>query len=193
MAKPRLKTPTIFLLLLTALILWGCSGSSAPAEATVIVTVVETVPVEVTRVVEITQEVIVTEIIEVPVTVTPQPPTATSANPSPTDTPTPIPATLESIVDPLFGVTPEGRVHGWLPFFVDNQTSEKLEIFVTGPIPFNRVVYADSSQKVWLREGRYTFTVWEHGNLKYNGTFKITIDEKHRLFLRDDKPKLWVP
>ncbi|MGD9092339.1 MAG: hypothetical protein PVF74_05800 [Anaerolineales bacterium] len=190
MANPRRKTATIFLILLTGLLLWSCSSTATP-ETTVIVTVVETMPIEVTRLVEITREVMVTEIVEVPVTVTPQPPTATSDSPTPTDTP--IAPTLPSIVDPLFGVTPEGRVHGWLPFFVENKTSEKLEIFVDGPIPFNRVVYAGGSQKVWLREGSYTFSVWGSGSLKYNGTFRLTIDEKHHLFLRDDKPKLWVP
>ena len=192
MAKMPLKIAVVFLLILTALLRGACNGTAAPAEATVIVTVVETVPVEVTRVVEVTQEVIVTEIVEVPVTVTPHPPTATSA---PTATPTQpaVAATSTSIIDPQFGITPEGRVHGWLPFYVENKTTEKLEIFVTGPIPFNRVVYAGGSQKVWLREGNYTFTVWEHGQLKYNGTFRITIDEKHHLFLREDKPKLWIP
>lgn len=191
MAKTRIGIATLFFLTITATLLWGCSAPTAAPASTVVVTVVETMPVEVTRLVEVTKEVFVTEVVEIPVTVTPQPPTATADIPMPTDTP--IPPTLPSIVDPLFGVTPEGRVHGWLPFFVDNQTSEKLEVFVDGPIPFNRVVYADSSQKVWIREGNYTFTVWENGNLKYNGRFRITIDEKHHLFLRDDKPKLWVP
>ena len=66
MANPPLKIATLFLLLLSATLLWGCSAPTAAPETTVIVTVLETMPVEVTRLVEVTKEVIVTEIVEVP-------------------------------------------------------------------------------------------------------------------------------
>ena len=193
MPNSPIKIATIFLVILTALLLWGCSGTSAAPQTTVIVTVVETVPVEVTRLVEVTQEVIVTEIVEVPVTVTPQPATATPVPPSPTDTPTTTSSTAYPTLSPFLQITPKERGNGWLPFFVENHTSDKLDVYVSGPIPFNRTLWKGDVQKVWLREGLYTFSVWYEGGLKYNGTFNITNIDKHKLLLRDDKAKFWIP
>jgi hypothetical protein len=70
---------TIVLLTITLLsisILVGCGGS-APSPTPPVITVVQTVPVEVTRIVElpvtveVTRQVVVTQVVEVPVTLTP--------------------------------------------------------------------------------------------------------------------------
>jgi hypothetical protein len=168
------------------------------------VTVVETIPVEVTRLVEVTQlvevtkEVIVTEIVEIPVTVTPQAPTATPDISAPTETPIPIEDTpalpaANSTQAPVSQFTPEGRGDGWLPFYIENQTDRKLGIVASGPIPFERLVWNGQTSLVWLNEGLYTYTVWEDGSQKYSGSFNITNIDKHKLFLRENDGKFWYP
>jgi hypothetical protein len=198
------KTLAIILILISAIILWGCGTSTPTTSPPEIVTVVETIPVEVTRLVEVTQivevvqEVIVTEIIEIPVTVTPQPPTETPVSEMPTETPdlpthTPVPPLTDATLSPYAGFTPEARGNGWLPFFIENQTDSQLAIVASGPIPFNRVVWNGQTIKVWLREGKYTYSVWEDGNQKYTGSYNITNIDKHQLFLRENDGKFWYP
>lgn len=204
MPYPWLKYTHIFLIILTTIILWGCSASAPAVDTTVVVIVVETIPVEVTRMVEITrlvkvtQKVIVTEIVEVPVTITPQLPTETPNNSPTAETPIAVGNTLTSssvypTLAPKLQFTPEERGDGWLPFLIENQTSDKLEIVASGPIPFNRVIWNGGVIKVWLREGFYTYSVFDGANLKYTGSFNITNIDKHLLFLRKDKGKFWVP
>jgi hypothetical protein len=198
------KTLTIFLIIITATTLWGC-GTSTPAISTPeVITVVQTIPVEVTRLVEVTQiveavqEVIVTEIIEIPVTITPQPPTETPANEPPTETlnlplNTPAPPSTDATLSPFAGFTPEARGNGWLPFYIENQTDSQLAIVASGPIPFDRVIWNGQTIRVWLREGKYTYSVWEDGDQKYTGSFNITNIDKHQLFLRENDGKYWYP
>lgn len=198
------KIIAIFIVLLSAITLWGCS-TSAPVTSTLeVVTVIETIPVEVTRLVEvtqlveITQEVIVTEIVEIPVTVTPQPPTETPATGSLTETinppsNTPTSPSTDPTLSPDSKFTPEARGDGWLPFFIENQTDSKLGIVASGPIPFDRVVWNGQTIRVWLREGTYNYSVWEGGNQKYSGSFTITNIDKHQLFLREKDGKFWYP
>jgi hypothetical protein len=198
------KILTIILILITATTLWGC-GTSTPAISTPeVVTVVETIPIEVTRLVEVTQivedvqEVIVTEIIEIPVTVTPLSPTEKPTSESPTETPdlplnTPAPPSTGATLSPFAGFTPEARGNGWLPFYIENQTDSQLAIVASGPIPFNRVVWNGQTIKVWLQEGTYNYSVWEGGNRKYTGSFNITNIDKHQLFLRENDGKFWYP
>jgi len=204
MPYPRSIITNISLIILASFILWGCSTANPAPETTVVVTVVETIPVEVTRLVEVTQlvevthEVYVTEIVEIPVTITPLPPTETPVNSSPTETSIPIattttlPAAVLALA-PELQFTPEARGDGWLPFYIENQTDSKLEIVASGPIPFNRVVWNDQTIKVWLNEGQYTYSVWEGGSQKYSGSFNITNIDKHQLFLRENFAKFWYP
>ena len=198
------KALTIILILISAISLWGCGTSTPTTSPPEVVTVVETIPVEVTRLVEITQivevvqEVIVTEIVEIPVTVTPQPPTETPASEVPTETTdlpihTPVPPLTDATQSPFAGFTPEARGDGWLPFFIENRTAGKLEIVASGPIPFNRVVWNGQTIRVWLREGTYIYSVLDDGNKKYGGSFNITNIDKHQLFLRENDGKFWYP
>jgi len=204
MPYPRSIFINISLIILASSILWSCSASTPAPDTKVVVTVVETIPVEVTRLVEVTQlvevtkEVFVTEIVEIPVTITAQPPTETPDNSSPTETPIPIAdtLTLPAAITPLpteLQFTPEARGDGWLPFYIENQTDSKLEIVASGPIPFDRFVWNGQTEKVWLNEGRYTYTVWEGGSQKYSGSFNITNIDKHQLFLRENDAKFWYP
>ena len=204
MPYPRSKFAILSLIMLAALILWGCSTSTPAPDTQVVVTVVETIPVEVTRLVEVTQlvevtkEVVVTEIVEIPVTVTPQAPTETPNGSAPTETPIPIvntPAlpTANPTLAPVSQFTPEGRGDGWLPFYIENQTDSKLGIVASGPIPFERLVWNGQTSLVWLNEGLYNYTVWEGGSQKYSGSFNITNIDKHKLFLREENAKFWYP
>jgi hypothetical protein len=154
--------------------------------------------VEVTQLVEITQDVIVTEIVEIPVTITPQPPTETPVASSPTETPilagnTPTSSSSDPSLAPVSQFTPEARGDGWLPFFIENRTDSKLAISASGPIPFNRIIWNGQTIRVWLREGLYTYSVWEDEIQKYSGSFNITNIDKHQLFLREDNGKFWFP
>src|SRR4030066_1726314 len=75
-------------ILMAALVLSACAGTSPANSTPNVLTVIQTVPVEVTRIVEITQavevtrQVVVTQIVEVPVTVPPNP--TLEAPPTPT-------------------------------------------------------------------------------------------------------------
>lgn len=204
MSSTHSKITTIFIVFLSAFILWGCSNSAPVAGTPEVVTVVETIPVEVTRLVEvtqlveITQEVIVTEIVEIPVTVTPQPPTDTPAAELPTETSsppsnTPISPSSDDTQSPDSKFTPEARGNGWLPFFIENQTDSKLGIVASGPIPFDRVIWNGQTIRVWLNEGTYNYSVWEGDSHKYSGSFTITNIDKHQLFLREKDGKFWYP
>jgi hypothetical protein len=142
--------------------------------------------------------VIVTEIVEVPVTVTPLAPTKTPDISVVTETPltvadTSIPPAVNTTLPPELQFTPEARGDGWLPFFIENQTDSKLAIVASGPVPFDRFVWNDQTIKLWLNEGLYQYTVWEGGNLKYSGSFNITNIDKHQLFLRENDAKFWYP
>ena len=183
----------VLAVLLAALILSGCVGSSQSISTPNVVTVIQTVPVEVTRIVEITQavevtrQVVVTQIVEVPVTVTPNP--TVEATPTPTlalvPTFTPILATQ---------ITPQGKGDGFSPFFLVNQTPDRLEVYITGPLtPAPVALSPNSSFKVFLREGDYSYSVWRDGKVAYQGGFRITNIDKHQLILHEDKAVFWIP
>ena len=179
--------------LIAALILSGCAGSSPANSTPNVVTVIQTVPVEVTRIVEITQavevtrQVVVTQIVEVPVTVTPNP--TVEATPTPTLLPFP---TLTPIL--ATQITPQGKGNGFVPFFLVNQTQDRLDVYITGPLtPAPVALSPDSSFKVFLREGDYFYSVWRDGKVAYEGGFRITNIDKHQLILQENKAVFWIP
>ena len=126
----------LILFLLLFLLLGGCSSPATPEATQVVITVVETVPVEVTRqvvvtqIVEVTRQVIITHLVELLVTLTPPPATET---PSPTliaQQLTPLPTILSTakIGD---NTTPKGS--NSVPFFIENQTDTPLLLNLYGP------------------------------------------------------------
>ena len=180
-------------ILLVAFIFSGCAGSSPANSTPNVLTVIQTVPVEVTRIVEITQavevtrQVVVTQIVEVPVIVTPNP--TVEATPTPTSPPFP---TLTPIL--ATQITPHGKGDGFAPFFLVNQTPDRLDVYITGLLtPAPVALSPDSSFKIFLREGDYTYSVWRDGKVAYEGGFRITNIDKHQLILHEDKAAFWIP
>lgn len=187
------KQFVLLVILLVAFILSGCAGASPANSTPTVVTVILTVPVEVTRIVEITQavevtrQVVVTQIVEIPVTVTP--------NPTVQSTPTPTPVMFPTI-DPNLAtqITPEGKGDGFVPFFLVNETQDRLEVYIFGPLsPAPVALSPNSSFKIFLREGDYTYSVWRDGKVAYEGGFRITNIDKHQLILHEKKAVFWVP
>jgi len=183
----------ILAILFAAIFLSGCSGSSPANSTPNVVTVIQTVPVEVTRIVEITQavevsrQVVVTQIVEVPVTVTPNP--TAEATPTPTLLPFP---TLTPVL--ATQITPQGKGDGFTPFFLVNQTQDRLEVYITGPLtPAPVALSPESSFKIFLRKGDYSYSVWRDGKVAYEGRFRITNIDKHQLLLDGDKAVFWIP
>jgi len=182
-------------ILLLAVILAGIftSGCSTGAPQTMVVqTVVQTVPVEVTRdvevtrVVEITREVVVTEVVQIPVTITPELPGATATLQSQIPNATPV-------VNITPQVTPQEKYTGFTPIFVHNRTGDKMDIYLAGPDVFNLVLWGGNQQKIWAREGHYDYQVWINGQDAYSGKFNIVSEDKYELFMDAKKAILWIP
>ena len=128
----------IFVILLATGLLTSACGTTA-TQAPVLQTVVQTVPVEVTRnvevtrMVEITRDVVVTQVVELPVTVTPALPSVT-----PTYSNAQAQATLAVNITPQ--VTPQEKYQGYTPIFIQNKTTDKMDVYLAGPDEFNLVL-----------------------------------------------------
>lgn len=188
--------------LLAAILLASCSPQ--PAEP-VVVTVVNTVPVEVTRMVEVqqtvvvTQEVVVTEIVEVPVPVTVTP------NPTMEGTATSEPSPTASGADiggaPVVNATPtidlnafqDQKIQGFAPLKVINETESALTVQVQGPAYVSMTVGGHNSAIEIVPEGAYTYTVYEDGRAIFSGTMRFTNPDKHELVIHDDRVVFKVP
>lgn len=184
---PRLKIKLLLWIFPLAL-LAACSAPSTPQT----ITVVETVPVEVTRVievplvVEVTREVPVTRVVELPVTVTP------SATPE--ITPTPEPSATPTFTMLLATATvPEGKVAGWAPLKVHNRTDVRLTLEISGPAYHTFYVSAGDEEMRTVPEGDYTYVVSDDLGRLYTGSFRITNPDKHELVMREDKAVFLVP
>jgi hypothetical protein len=141
----------------------GCSAQTRPEISTVIVTVVETVPVEVThqvevtRLVEVTRQVIVTQLVEFVITPTPA---------APKETPTP--SELAQLLTPqptLLSTTQIGgsttpKSSDAVPFFIENQTDDPLTLNLYGSqLLLTLNIGKDEIRKTFLKEGEYTYEV----------------------------------
>lgn len=172
------------------LLLVGCTGEAPPTP--IVQTVVHTHQVEVTRdvevtrIVEVTRQVLLTQVIEVPVTLTPSVPGSTA-----TQEPQLQVTAAIAILTPQ--VTPQEKYTGFTPIFVHNRTGEKMNLFLAGPDEFNLTLWGGNQQKIWAREGNYSYQVWINGQDAYSGKFKIVSADKYDLFLDSDKAILWVP
>jgi hypothetical protein len=155
-------------------------------------TAIQTVEVEVTRQVEITRlvesirEVVVTQVVELPVTITPA---LTQATPAMSSLVQPTAAPANSTPQ----VTPQEKYSGYTPIFVQNKTNDKIDIYLAGADEFNLVLWAGDTQKIWARESPYVYTVWINGQEAYNGKFKIVSADKYNLLLYEKKAVLWIP
>ena len=178
------------LLVLVSYLISGCSSAATPAP--VLQTVVHTLAVEVTRnvevtrLVEMTREVAVIQVIELPVTITPSLPEAT-----PTVQVQSQPATPPINSTPQ--ATPQEKYTGYTPIFVQNKTNDKMAVYLAGPDEFNLVLWGGDQQKIWAREGGYSYTVWINDQEAYHGKFKIVSEDKYYLILNESKAILWIP
>ena len=190
--KAVISASVFMLFLLTV----GCSGAQ---QTPIIVTVVQTVPVEVTRLVEmtvpveVTREVFITQIVEVQVTPTPAE-TGTPTTQFGGVQATPF-GTQSSYVGPAptAGFTPQAKGEGFTPVFVKSFAKERLEMYIRGPLDVSVVVNPDNVQKIWLTRGDYTYTVYDPGGLAYDGSMKIASDDKYEIHLYDNKAVIVVP
>lgn len=180
----------LIVVILAGVFTGGCSAAATPA--LIVQTVVQTVPIEVTRdievtrIVEITREVVVTELVEKQVTVTP-------ALPGVTPTLQPQFSGATQVVNTTPQVTPQEKYTGFTPIFVHNRTGDKMDVYLGGPDVFNLVLWGGNQQKIWVREGRYDYKVWINGQEAYDGNINIVSEDKYDLFLDANKAILWVP
>ena len=184
-----------FLAVIFALLLWSCGGATPLPPETVVVTVISTFPVEVTRVlevqktIEVTREVVVTQFVEVPVTVTP--------TPSPQLSPTPTilfnatgPRGAAASPSPTF---PKEKVEGFSHLKLVNQTAGNLVVGISGPFEQSYALSADSDRLVPVMEGNYTYTVWRQEQVLFTGQMNITNPDKHELHIHQNKVVFLVP
>lgn len=182
----------------TVVLLTGCSPRAIEPE---VVTVVNTVPVEVTRLVEVektvvvTQEVVLTQIVEVPVTVTPM----ITAEASPTET-APVdsfqvtgftPAPVTATIDP--NEFKDNKFQGFAPLRVANETENSVVVQVFGSQSFAFTLGGQTSQIQVVPEADYTFNVIRDGEVLFTGNLHITNPDKHELIVRSNKVIVKVP
>jgi len=163
------------------------------APGTVVVTVVETVPVEVTRLVEIpmtvevTRQVVATQIVQVPVTLTP-PPGAT-----PTQAPSPLAALASTTPLSPTPTFPLEKVKGYSVLLVVNETDDDLVVEIDGPVDRSFLFKGPSKILEKVKEGKYAYTVLRHDQIIYQGTINITNPDKFELHIRADRVVFLVP
>jgi hypothetical protein len=197
----RFRFSVFLFLALTTLLAAGCGPAATPTS--VIQTVMQTVPVEVTRLAEVTQQVevtrqvMVTQLVEV--TVTPPVSETPSQGIPMTQTPTPaVPnptgqAQPSSQVTPYSWITPDQKGEGFTPVFIQNETGLTMKVAIYGPTNLEATVSSNGTQKIWLRRGDYSFQTWKDDRKSYAGSFKIASADKHLLILRDTKAVFWIP
>lgn len=187
----RVSLRTIYLIIFIAVMLSACSS---PVPAPQVVTVVNTVPVEVTRLVEVERtvlvitEVVSTQIVEVPVTVTP---TATlEATPAPQATATQV---VDGSIVVGFG-TPtlpadefkDEKVQGYSILKVINESPDDLIVTVSGPEMQTLAVSSGKSINQVILEGEYLYFVERDNKVIFQGLIQLTNPDKHELVLRKD-------
>lgn len=185
----------LFLAILIALVLSSCAGNPSPAVETVIVTVVNTVPVEITRIVEVqktvevTRQVVVTQQVEIPVTVTPSP--TPESSPTPENTPAPTTAAfIPAAATPTF---PDEKVAGFSLLKLVNETDNNLMVNISGPFQQSYPIGSHLERVDTVKEGKYTYTVLRDGQVIFRGTMNFTNPDKHELHIREDKVVFLVP
>ena len=192
------KTVVFVLFSLLGVLVAGCAAPTPVVPSTVVVTVVNTVPVEVTRLapvqqtVEVTRQVVVTQLVEVPVTLTPSPtPEVTSTS---TTTVTPTPASTYQAM-PLYPTAtfPVEKKAGFSRLKLVNKTNDSIEIQISGPF-FQTYTLSPGDQSIEpVKEGMYQYTVTIEGSVIFRGTMNITNPDKHELHVYPDRVVFLVP
>jgi len=181
------------LVLATAILATGCASAPQPSPTAQIVTVLETVPVEVTRIVEVlntvevTRQVVVTVVVEVPVT--PQTtPTATQGPVQPAATisylPTPT-ALVQSFDAP--------KVQGVSRLKIDNTTDDTLTAKASGAQSFEVEIPPGRSAFLNVPYGEYTIRVYEGADRKYTVHVNCINPDKYEIILAGDKASVIEP
>lgn len=199
MQRARHTTLLLAITFLSISALAGCGGNAAPNTTPPVITVVQTVPVEVTRIVEIpvtvevTRQVVITQVVEVPVTLT------STSVPLETATPTAAPLTFVPLSTYVPTITPGGvytdikKVNGTTLLMVRNETDRELTVDIAGPVSTSLLLYPDGEASQIVPEGAYTYRVLENSLPLYSGSFRLTNPDKHELLLRENKAVLWLP
>jgi hypothetical protein len=195
----RRRPILIFSICLLGAILLAAGGCTpGPAAISQVVTVVQTIPVEVTRLVEIVstvevdREVIVTQIVEIPVTVTPTNTLEATLTPEATATLIPGPTFTEGAFVPA-DYDPNNKKPGLAPLKVINETDDRLTVAISGARAFTIVLNGNDSTIEIVPEGEFSYTVWRNEQIAYQGSFRVTNPDKHELVLREDKAVFRVP
>jgi len=183
----------IFTALVLATALLAASCASAPEPTPQIVTVVETVPVEVTRIVEVlntvevTRQVVVTVVVEVPVTpeVTP---TATRppSQPAATISYLPAPTALGQAFE-----TP--KAEGVSRLKLDNESDETLTIKISGLQNYELEIPDGKSAFLNVPYGEYTLRVYNGNDRLYTVRVNIVNPDKYEVNLGGSKATLMTP
>lgn len=180
------------LLTLLALFLSACAASPQTTE---VVTVIETVPVEITRLVEVprtvevTRLVIQTAIVEVVATQT----AITTVDILPTPTAAVTWVYVPSNTPLSSAPTNYVKVKGTSLLKITNQTNDVLKVELFGDDPL--AVNIDPGKSVFhvLREGKYTYKVQRDNKRLYSGTISINNPDKHELLLNENKATIILP
>lgn len=181
--------------LLLVVIPLGCNTPPDVLASPLVLTVVSTVEVEVTRLIEVpstvivTEEVVITQLVEVPVTVTLAPIPLHSPTLEPTPTPTWIPFT-PVLVTP---VTPTEKGNGYAPLRVENQTRDRLTIEVNGPTLETYILGGEDAGIKFVRLGDYSYKVWKDSQVLYFGEFRINSIDKYTLSIREGHVAILYP
>jgi hypothetical protein len=190
MHQTLIRRGLIFLFVFSAILLWGCSAPTPSAQTPVVVTVVNTVPVEVTRMVsvqqtvEVTRQVLVTQLVQVPVTNTPGAvPTVTSTPPP--ATPTYLPAATNTIV--WIPTRPSTKVNGISYFKITNNSSVKSDVIFNGPVTRNFVVGGGTSLLTSMPWGSYTYQIIQDGKVAFSGEMRLVNSDKYEMVIYEDR------
>jgi hypothetical protein len=189
MNRTLIRRGLIFPLVFFALLLWGCNSPTQPASTPVVVTVINTVPVEVTRIVpvqqtvEVTRQVVVTQLVQVPVTNTP------GAVPTVSPTPPPVTPTFSSaptMTTVWIPTRPPIKVNGISYFKITNNTNVKAEVIFNGPVVRNFIVGGGTSLLTSLPWGSYTYRVIQDNKVTFSGEIRLVNSDKYELIIYED-------
>jgi hypothetical protein len=191
MHKSLIRLGLFCLFVLTTMLLWGCSAPTQPAQTPVVVTVVNTVEVEVTRMVqvpqtvEVTRQVVVTQL--VPVTTTP----SISTSAAPTATPTPpatvaptLPAAAATVV--WIPTKPPVKVNGISYLKITNATNDKVEVLFNGTVTRSYIVGGGTSVSTSIPWGSYTYQVVKNGKVAFSNEIRFNNSDKYEMVIFED-------
>jgi hypothetical protein len=183
----------VLLLGTTALLAAGCGGAGQATPTAQIVTVLQTVPVEVTRLVEVvntvevTRQVVVTVVVEVPMT-----PAATPTAPRPPTQPAVTYAYLPTATS-LVQAFETPKAAGISRLKLDNETDETLTVKGSGTQNFEIELPPNKSAFLNVPYGEYTLRVYNGDDRLYTVKVNIVNSDKYEVRLGSDKATILAP